>query len=119
MRRRSRRSIQNNYFIPSSKTVKQVYSNEGRYTMYALVICAIIGMAMSKLLKPVIPMLNPTIDPSSIPDLANLIALGVSAIVLIILLLKMKSIMKTVVSANERRRLRAFNNRRKSNQTNG
>ena len=118
MRRRLRRSIPSNYFIPNSKTFKQVYSDQGRYTMYALVICAMIGMALSKLLQPVIPMLNPTIAPSSVPDLANLTAFGVSAIVLIFLLLKMKSIMKAVVSSNERRRLKAFNNRRRSNRTN-
>ena len=35
--------------------------------MYALVICAIIGMALSKLLQPVILMLNPTIDPEQRP----------------------------------------------------
>jgi hypothetical protein len=87
--------------------------------MYAIVICAIIGMALSKLLQPVIPMLNPTIAPSSVPDLANLTAFGFSAIVLIFLLLNMKSIMKAVVSANEKRRLKAFNNRRRSNRTNG
>ena len=116
MRRRLRRSIQSNYFIPNSKTFKQVHSDQGRYTMYALVICAIIGLAMSKLLQPVIRMLNPTIARSSVPDVANLVAFGLSAIVLIVLLLNMKSIMNVVVPANERRRLKAFNNRRKSNQ---
>lgn len=118
MRRRLKRSIQSNYFVPSSKTFKQVYSDQGRYTIYTLVICAIIGMALSRLLQPIIPMLNPTIDKSSVPDLANLIAFGFSATVLIVLLLNMKSIMKVVVSAYERRRLKAFNERRKSNQTN-
>ena len=118
MRRRLKRSIQSNYFIPNSKTFKQVHSDQGRYTMYALVICAIIGMAMSRLLQPIIPRLNPTIPRSSVPDLANLIAFGFSAIVLIFLLLNMKSIMKVVVSAYERRRLKAFNERRKSNRTN-
>ena len=105
--------------MPNSKTFKQVYSSQGRYTVYALVICAIIGMAMTKLLQPVIPVLKPTIPASEVPDLANLIAFGFSAIILIILLLKMDTIMKVVVSANERRRSKAFNNRRKSNRTDG
>lgn len=117
MRRRLKRSIQSNYFIPNSKTFKQVHSDQGRYTMYALIICAIIGMAMSRLLQPIIPLLNPTIDRSSVPDLANLIAFGFSAILLIFLLLNMKPIMKVIVSANEKRRLKAFNERRKSNRT--
>ena len=118
MRRRAKRSIQNSYFMPNSKTFKQVHSDQGRYTMYALIICAIIGMAMSRILQPIIPMLNPTIARSSVPDVANLIAFGFSAILLIILLLNMKSIMKVVVSAYEARRLKAFNERRKSNRTN-
>ncbi|MDE0298826.1 MAG: hypothetical protein OXN17_09355 [Candidatus Poribacteria bacterium] len=118
MRRRLKRSIRNNYFIPSSKTFKQVYSDQGRYTMYALIICAIIGMAMSRLLQPVIPKLNPTIAKSSVSDVANLIAFGFCAILLVILLLNMKSIMKVIMSANERRRLKAFNEKRKSNRTN-
>ncbi len=118
MRRRMKRSIRSNYFIPNSKTFKQVHSDQGRYTMYALIICAIIGMALSKLLQLIIPVLNPTIARSSVPDVANLVAFGFSAILLIILLLNMKSIMKVVVSANEKRRLKAFNERRKSNRTN-
>ena len=118
MRRRPKRSIRGNYFVPNSKTFKQVHSDQGRYTMYALIICAIIGMALSKLLQLVIPVLNLTIARSSVPDVANLVAFGFSAILLIILLLNMKSIMKVVVSAYERRRLKAFNERRKSNRTN-
>ena len=118
MRRRLKRSIRSNYFIPNSKTFKQVHSDQGRYTMYALIICAIIGMAMSGLLQPIIPMLNPTIARSSVPDVANLIAFGFSAVLLIVILLNMKSIMKVIVSANERRRLKAFNERRKSNRNN-
>lgn len=114
MRRRLKRSIQNNYFVPNSKTFKQAYTDQGRYTMYAIVICAIIGMAMSRLLQPVIPIINRTIARSSVPDVANLIAFGFSAILLIVLLLNMKSIMKVVVSANERRRLKAFNEKRKT-----
>ena len=39
MRRRLKRSIRGNYFIPNSKTFKQVHSDQGRYTMYALIIC--------------------------------------------------------------------------------
>ena len=118
MRRRLKRSIRSNYFIPNSKTFKQVHSDQGRYTMYALIICAIIGMAMSGLLQPIIPMLNPTIARSSVPDVANLIAFGFSAVLLIVILLNMKSIMKVIVSANERRRLKAFNERRKSKRNN-
>ena len=104
---------------PRSKVAKQVSSDQGKYTLYAIVVCAIIGMVLSRLLHQIIPALNPTISPDGASDLANLIAFATSAVVLVLLLFKMKTIMKPVVSSYEKRRLRVFNERRRSNRTDG
>jgi len=119
MRSRLRRGTPSHNFIPRSKVAKQASSDEGKYTLYTLLICAIIGMILSRLLPPLISVLNPTIPPDGASDLANLIAFAISAVVLVLLLLKMKTIMKIVVSPYEERRLKTFNERRGSNRTDG
>ena len=119
MRTRLRRGTSSHNFIPRSKVAKQASSDEGKYTLYALLTCAIIGMVLGRFLPRLIPVLNPTISPDGASDVANLIAFAISAVVLVLLLLKMKIIMKVVVSSYEERRLKTFNERRESNRTDG
>ena len=115
MRSRLNRNTPSHNFIPRSKVARQVSSDQGKYTLYALVICAVIGIVLSRLLQSLIPVLNSTMSPDSASDLGNLISFAISALVLVLLLLKMKSIMKVVVSSYEERRLKAFNTRKRAN----
>ena len=119
MRKRLSRSSQGQNFLPRSNVAKQVSSAQGNYTVYAIITCAIIGTVVSSLLHRIIPALIPTISLEWASELALLIAFIVSAFALVLLLLKMKTIMKLVVSSYEDHRLKTFNERRRGNGTDG
>jgi c-di-AMP phosphodiesterase-like protein len=82
--------------LPFQSAAKGMSTAQGRYTLYALLICAIVAMVLSQLLRAFMPV-----------DLAMLIAFVVSAVILIVCLLKMKSI----ATRFENRRFKAFNER--------
>ena len=96
MQNRRRKKSHLGVSLPFQSAAKGMSTAQGRYTLYTLLICAIIGMVLGQMLPAFMPI-----------DLAMLIAFTVSAVVLIVCLLKMKSI----TIRFENRRLEAFHQR--------
>ncbi|MCZ6679989.1 MAG: hypothetical protein O7E52_22380 [Candidatus Poribacteria bacterium] len=102
-RRESRAGLSN----PIQNVTKSMSTSQGQYTFYAIIICAIIGMASYKPLIFLVQRFNPAMPPQGAADLANLISYGICVVLLIASLLKMQTIMAVI----EKRRLEAFNQR--------
>ena len=119
VRKRLSRSSPSQNVLPRSNIAKQVSSAQGKYTVYSIITCAIIGTFLSSLLHRVLPALIPTISLEWASELALVIAFAVSAIALVLLLFKMKTIMELVVSSYEDHRLKTFNEQRRINRTDG
>lgn len=63
---------------------------EGRHTLISLLVCAIIGMVLSRILPFLIGKLRPNMSPGEVEEIGVLIALGISGILLVISLLRPK-----------------------------
>jgi len=61
---------------------------QGQNTLVSLLICAILGMVLSKILPSVIEKLRPDMDAIVAQEIGLYIALGVSSIVLVVSLLR-------------------------------
>ena len=108
MQNRRRKEAQFGVSLPFQNAAKNVSTAQGQYTLYALVICAIVGIVLNQIL------LNFMSSNS-----ATLIAFGITAVSLIISLLKMKTISAKI----GKYRMEAFNRRvqkrKESNDTDG
>ena len=120
MQSRRRKKSHLGVSLPFQSAAKGMSTAQGRYTLYALLICAIIGMVLSQMLPAFMPIgiarklafgAYPNLPEEDVREyiagISMLIAFGVSAIILIVCLLKMKSI----TNRFEKRRLEAFNER--------
>ncbi len=80
-------------FMPNKKGGNQKKPNpigtpQGRNTLISLLICAIIGMVLSRVLPIVIEKLQPNMKPEDAEEIGVLLALGISGVVLVISLLR-------------------------------
>ena len=71
-----------------TKKPSPIGTPQGRNTLISLLICAILGMVLSRILPFVIEKLRPDIDAVVAQEIGLYIALGISGIVLVISLLK-------------------------------
>ena len=83
------------FFMPNKKGGNQKRPNpigtpQGRNTLVSLLICAILGMVLSRILPALIEKLQPNMKPEDAQEMGVLIALGISGVVLVISLLKPK-----------------------------
>ena len=63
---------------------------QGRHTLISLLVCAILGMVLSRILPFLVGKLQPNMKADEAEEIGVLIALGVSGIVLVISLLRPK-----------------------------
>ena len=108
MQNRRRKDSQLGLSLPLADAAKNMSTAQGQYTLYALVISAIIGIALNQILVNFMSYSS-----------ATLTAFGITAVLLIISLLKMKTISAKI----GKYRLAAFNrrvqNRKESDNTDG
>lgn len=80
-------------FTPNKKSGPQKKPNpigtpQGQNTLISLLVCAILGMVLSKVLPFVIEKLRPDMDAVIAQEIGLYIALGVSGVVLVVSLLR-------------------------------
>ena len=80
-------------FTPNKKSGPQKKPNpmgtpQGQNTLVSLLICAILGMVLSRILPPVIEKLRPDLEAIVAQEIGLYIALGVSGVVLVVSLLR-------------------------------
>ena len=80
-------------FTPNKKSGNQKKPNpigtpQGRNTLISLLICAILGMVLSRVLPVVIEKVRPDMKADAAQEIGVLMALGISGIVLVVSLLK-------------------------------
>jgi hypothetical protein len=92
---------------PLRGVAKNMSTSQGQYTLYAVVICTLVGMLLTKVLPGVIQTLNNTISPQQATDLGAAIAFGITGVILIIALLNMR----TIFSVMQQRRAAAYEKR--------
>ena len=63
---------------------------QGRHTLISLLVCAIIGMVLSRILPFLVGKLRPNMNAGEAEEIGVLIALGISGILLVISLLRPK-----------------------------
>jgi len=119
MPNRLRKGSRIGVFLPFQNVTREVHTAQGKYTVYAVLICGLIGAVLLKPVAFIIQSINPTTTPQDATDLALMIVIGVCAVLAVVLMLKMQAI----VSVIENRRLSTFNermkNRKESNNSNG
>ena len=82
-------------FLPDKKKGNQKRPNligtpQGQHTLISLLICAILGTVLSKVLPVLIEKLQPTIKPEKAEEIGVIAALGISGVVLVVSLLRPK-----------------------------
>lgn len=81
-------------FMPNKSTQKKLKklspmgTPQGQNTLISLLICAILGMVLSKILPSVIEKFRPDLDAVVAQEIGLYIALGVSGVVLVVSLLR-------------------------------
>ena len=71
-----------------TKKLSPIGTPQGRNTLISLLVCAILGMVLSRILPAVIAKLQPNMRPEDAQEIGVLIALGISGVVLVISLLR-------------------------------
>ena len=119
MLNKPRRGTRIGIMLPFQNAVQDVHTPQGKYTIYAVLICALIGAILLKPVTFIVQKLNAAATPQEATDLALIIVVGICAVLVVVVMLKMQAI----TSALENRRLSAFNarlqNRKGSNNSNG
>jgi hypothetical protein len=110
MPNRLRKGSRIGVFLPFQNATKEVHTAQGKYTVYAVLICGLIGAILLKPVAFIIQSINPTTAQQDATDLALMIVIGICAGLAVILMLKMQAIM----SAIENRRSSTFNERMKN-----
>ena len=72
----------------NAKRPNPIGTPQGQNTLISLLICAILGMVLSRVLPSVIEKLRPNIDAVVAEEVGLYIALGVSGVVLVVSLLR-------------------------------
>ena len=72
----------------NQKRPNPIGTPQGRNTLISLLICAIIGMVLSRILPALIEKLKPNMRPEDAQEIGVLIALGISGVVLVVSLLR-------------------------------
>ncbi len=80
-------------------------TSQGRFTFYAIVICAILGMILYQPMIFLVQKVSSTVSPQAAAEQAMLITVGVCVVLLVASLLKMD----TIMAAIDNRRLASFN----------
>ena len=80
------------FFTPNKKSGNRKKPNpigtpQGQSTLISLLICAILGMILSRILPPLIEKLQPNMKPEDAQEIGVLAALGISGVVLVVSLL--------------------------------
>ena len=72
------------------KRVNPIGTPQGQNTLISLLVCAILGMVLSRVLPVLIEKLQPNMKPEEAEEIGVLVALGISGIVLVVSLLRPK-----------------------------
>ena len=92
---------------PFQNARRSLSTSQGRFTFYAIIICAILGMVLYQPTIFLVQKLSPTASPQAVAEQAMLITVGLCIVVLVVSLLKMD----TIMAAIDNRRLESFNQR--------
>ena len=92
---------------PFQNVRRGLSTSQGRFTFYAIVLCAILGIVVYQPAIVLVQKLSPTASPQAAAENAMLITIGLCIVVLVVSLLKMDSIMALIDS----RRMESFNQR--------
>ena len=82
-------------------------TSQGRFTFYAIILCAILGMVVYQPTILLVQKLSPATSPQAVAENAMLITVGLCIVILVASLLKMDKIMALI----DNRRLESFNRR--------
>ena len=92
---------------PFQNVRRSLSTSQGRFTFYAIILCAILGIVVYQPAILLVQKLNPTVSPQDAAENAMLITVGLCIVVLVGSLLKMDRIMTFMGN----RRLESFNQR--------
>ena len=92
---------------PFQNVRRGLSTSQGRFTFYAILLCAIFGIVVYQPAILLVQKLSPTITPQVAAEQAMLITVGLCIVVLVVSLLKMDKIMTLIGN----RRLESFNQR--------
>lgn len=92
---------------PFQSVRRGLSTSQGRFTFYAIVLCAILGIVVYQPAILLVQKLSPTVPPHVAAENAMLITVGLCIVVLVGSLLKMDKIMTLIGN----RRLESFNQR--------
>ena len=92
---------------PFQNVRRGLSTSQGRFTFYAIILCAILGMVVYQPAIVLVQKLSPTVSPQVAAENAMLITIGLCIVVLVVSLLKMDSIMALI----DNRRMESFNQR--------
>ena len=94
-------------FHPFQNVRRGLSTSQGRFTFYAIILCAILGMMVYQPAILLVQKLSPTAPPQAAAENAMLITVGLCIVVLVASLLKMDRIMALI----DNRRMESFNQR--------
>jgi len=92
---------------PFQNVRRGLSTSQGRFTFYAIILCAILGIVVYRPAILLVQKLSPTVTPQVAEEQAMLITVGLCIVVLVASLLKMDKIMAFI----DNRRLESFNQR--------
>lgn len=92
---------------PFQNVRRGLSTSQGRFTFYAILLCAIFGMVVYQPAILLVQKLSPTASPQVVAENAMLITIGLCIVVLVTSLLKMDKIMAVI----DKRRMESFNQR--------
>ncbi len=92
---------------PFQNVRRGLSTSQGRFTFYAIILCAILGIVVYQPAILLVQKLSPTLTPQVAAEHAMLITVGLCIVVLVASLLKMDKIMTFIGN----RRLESFNQR--------
>jgi heme exporter protein D len=107
MQSRFRKPPRVGFSHPFEGVSKSISTSQGRYTFYAITICGILGLVLHQPVIRLVQMLNPTAPASNAADLGMMITIVSMCALLVVSLLKMRTVMEFI----DNRRLEAFNRR--------
>ncbi len=92
---------------PFQNVRRGLSTSQGRFTFYAILLCAILGMVVYQPAILLVQKLSPTASPQTVAENAMLITVGLCIVILVTSLLKMDKIMAVI----DDRRMESFNRR--------
>ena len=92
---------------PFQNVRRGLSTSQGRFTFYAIILCAILGIVLYQPAILLVQKLSPTVPPQTAAENAMLITVGLCIVILVVSLLKMDRIMALI----DNRRMESFNQR--------